>query len=52
MPCVDVKGLRESIHDILEGGGLSGKTPLYELFGEELRLTIFAAESLQDDIAV
>lgn len=30
-----------------ESEGLSGKTPLYELFGEELRLTIFAAESLQ-----
>ena len=27
---------------------LSGKTPIYELFGEELRLTIFAATSLQD----
>ena len=26
---------------------LNGKTPLYQLFGEELRLTIFAAESLQ-----
>lgn len=35
-----------------ESEGLSGKTPLYELFGEELRLTIFAAESLQDDIGV
>ena len=35
-----------------ESEGLSGKTPQYELFGEELRLTIFAAESLQDDIAV
>ena len=30
-----------------ESEKLSGKTPLYELFGEELRLTIFAAESLQ-----
>ena len=30
-----------------ESERLSGKTPLYELFGEELRLTIFAAESLQ-----
>ena len=30
-----------------ESESLSGKTPLYELFGEELRLTIFAAESLQ-----
>ena len=27
---------------------LSDKTPVYELFGEELRLTIFAAKSLQD----
>ena len=35
-----------------ESEGLSGKTPVYELFGEELRLTIFAAESLQDDVAV
>ena len=35
-----------------ESEKLSGKTPLYEVFGEELRLTIFAAESLQDDIAV
>ena len=31
-----------------ESQELSGKTPLYELFGEELRLTIFAAKSLQD----
>ena len=30
-----------------ESETLSGKTPLYELFGEELRLTIFAADSLQ-----
>lgn len=35
-----------------ESEGLSGKTPVYELFGEELRLTVFAADSLQDDIAV
>ncbi len=35
-----------------ESERLSGKTPVYEVFGEELRLTIFAAESLQDDIAV
>ena len=27
---------------------LSGRIPAYELFGEELRLTIFAATSLQD----
>ena len=32
-----------------ESEGLSGKTPVYELFGEELRLTIFAAKSLQDE---
>ena len=31
-----------------ESSSLSGKTPLYELFGEELRLTIFAARSLQE----
>ena len=31
-----------------ESESLSGKTPLYELFGEELRLTIFAARSLQE----
>ena len=30
-----------------ESETLSGKTPLYEMFGEELRLTIFAADSLQ-----
>ncbi len=30
-----------------ESERLSGKTPQYELFGEELRLTVFAAESLQ-----
>ena len=28
---------------------LSDKTPVYELFGEELRLTIFAAKSLQEE---
>ena len=32
-----------------ESQELSGKTPVYELFGEELRLTIFAAKSLQDN---
>ena len=31
-----------------ESERLSGKTPVYELFGEELRLTIFAAKSLQE----
>ena len=39
----------EGVRIILnESKALSGKTPLYELFGEELRLTIFAAKSLQD----
>ena len=32
-----------------ESKALSGKTPRYELFGEELRLAIFAAKSLQDN---
>ncbi len=32
-----------------ESEQLSGKTPVYELFNEELRLTIFAAKSLQKD---
>ena len=32
-----------------ESKQLSGKTPVYELFNEELRLTIFAAKSLQED---
>ena len=32
-----------------ESEQLSGKTPIYELFNEELRLTIFAAKSLQED---
>ena len=32
-----------------ESEKLSGKTPAYELFGEELRLTIFAAKSLQEE---
>ena len=31
-----------------ESKKLSGKKPIYELFGEELKLTIFAAPSLQD----
>ena len=31
-----------------ESKRLSGKTPVYELLGEELRLTIFAAKSLQE----
>ncbi len=33
---------------LIESEKLSGKAPLYELLGEELRLTIFAAESLQE----
>ncbi len=32
-----------------ESEQLSGKIPVYELFNEELRLTIFAAKSLQED---
>ena len=32
-----------------ESEKLSDKTPVYELFGEELRLTIFAAKSLQEE---
>jgi predicted HTH transcriptional regulator len=32
-----------------ESETLSGKAPIYELFGEELRLTIFAAKSLQEE---
>ena len=32
-----------------ESERLSGEIPVYELFGEELRLTIFAAKSLQED---
>ena len=32
-----------------ESERLSSKTPVYELFGEELRLTIFAAKSLQEE---
>ena len=38
----------EGVRIILdESETLSGKVPVYELFGEELRLTIFAAKSLQ-----
>ncbi len=33
-----------------ESEQLSGKKPVYELFGEELCLTIFAAKSLQDTV--
>ena len=32
-----------------ESEQLSGKTPVYELFNEELCLTIFAAKSLQEN---
>ena len=32
-----------------ESEELSGKAPVYEMPGEQLRLTIFAAQSLQDD---
>ena len=32
-----------------ESEKFSGKTPLYKLFGEELRLTIFAAKSLPEE---
>ena len=32
-----------------ESEQLSGKIPVYELFGKELRLTIFAAKSLQEE---
>lgn len=32
-----------------ESEELSGREPVYEVFGAELRLTIFAAKSLQDD---
>ena len=32
-----------------ESEKLSGKIPVYELFGEELCLTIFAAKSLQEE---
>lgn len=34
-----------------ESEQLSGKKPVYEVFGEELRLTIFAAKSLQEQEA-
>ena len=35
-------------HILNESKALRGKTLVYELLGEELRLTIFAAKSLQD----
>ncbi len=41
----------EGVRIILdESETLSGKVPVYELFGEELRLTIFAAKSLQAEV--
>ena len=43
-----LEGRGEGVGIILnESKQLSGKTPVYELFNEELCLTIFAAESLQ-----
>ena len=43
-----LEGRGEGVGIILnESGVLSGKTPIYELFNEELCLTIFAAKSLQ-----
>ena len=40
----------EGVQIILnESERLSDKRPVYEMFGEELRLTIFAAKSLQDE---
>ena len=43
-------GRGEGVGIILnESKTLSGKTPVYELFGEELCLTIFAAKSLQEE---
>ena len=44
-----LEGRGEGVRIILnESEQLSGKTPLYELINEELCLTIFAAESLQE----
>ena len=45
-----LEGRGEGVGIILnESETLSGKAPIYELFGEELRLTIFAAKSLQEE---
>ena len=45
-----LEGRGEGVGIILnESEQLSGKTPVYELFNEELCLTIFAAKSLQED---
>lgn len=45
-----LEGRGEGVGIILnESENLSGKTPVYELFNEELCLTIFAAKSLQKD---
>ena len=47
-----LEGRGEGVGIILnESEQLSGKTPVYELFNEELCLTIFAAKSLQEDNA-
>ena len=46
-----LEGRGEGVGIILnESEQLSGQTPVYELFNEELCLTIFAAKSLQKDI--
>ena len=46
-----LEGRGEGVGIILnESEQLSGKIPLYELFDEELCLTIFAAESLQETV--
>ena len=45
-----LEGRGEGVGIILnESEQLSGKAPIYELFNEELCLTIFAAKSLQED---
>ena len=47
-----LEGRGEGVGIILnESEQLSGKTPIYELFNEELCLTIFAAKSLQENNA-
>ena len=50
LPTLFWKRRGEGVGIILnESERLSGKIPVYELFGEELRLTIFAAKSLQEE---
>lgn len=46
-----IRDSKMSTHPIIlnESERLSGQTPVYELFGEELGLTIFAAKSLQEE---